>query len=100
MIFINYTPHTICMNDGREYISQGVARVATNFTEIDANGICSVVYGEVEGLPEPEEGVRLIVSAMVLSASTRNDLVAPATGHPSCVRTDKGHIFSVPCFVQ
>ena len=41
----------------------------------------------------------LIVSAMVLSASDRTDLVAPATGHPDTIRNDKGQIISVPGFI-
>ena len=98
MTFKNYTPHTIVVNDGRQFPSLGVARVSSSFTNI-VNDVCSVTYGEVTGLPEPEPGVKLIVSAMVLSASDRDDLVAPATGHPACIRKD-GFIVSVPCFVR
>ena len=60
------------------------------------------VFGAVEGLPEPQPGTLYIVSAMVLSAlaGSRSDVVAPATGHPACVRNDKGHILSVPGFVR
>ena len=99
MEFKNYTPHTIVLNDGREFESMGVARVANSFTEFDADGVCTVVYGEVSGLPEPQDGVLLIVSAMVLAASSRTDLVAPATGHPGCIR-ENGFIKSVPGFVR
>ena len=99
MQFRNFTPHTIVLNDGREFPSQGVARVSASFSDIE-NGICSQIFGEVENLPEPQEGTMIIVSAMVLGASTRSDLVAPATGHPQTVRNDKGHIVSVPCFVR
>ena len=99
MEFKNYTPHTIVLNDGRAFESCGVARVANSFTEFDADGVCSVVYGEVSGLPEPQEGVLLIVSAMVLAASKRTDLVAPATGHQDCIR-ENGFIKSVPGFVR
>lgn len=99
MEFKNYTPHTIVLNDGRAFESCGVARVANSFTEFDADGVCTVVYGEVSGLPEPQDGVLLIVSAMVLAASNRTDLVAPATGHPGCIR-ENGFIKSVPGFVR
>ena len=99
MKFLNYTPHAIVLNDGTSYPSLGVARVANTFTGFDADGICDVVYGDVTGLPAPQPGVRLIVSAMVLAASDRTDLVAPATGHPDCVRKD-GFIVSVPGFVR
>ena len=47
-----------------------------------------------------------IVSAMVLAANNskprhkrRGDLVAPATGHPDCIR-ENGFIVSVPGFVR
>jgi hypothetical protein len=37
----------------------------------------------------------------VLSAcDDRDDVVAPATGHPDTMRNDKGHIISVPGFVR
>lgn len=99
MKFLNYTPHEIILNDGRSFPSEGVARVSATFTEFNQDGICRQEFGEVEGLPAPQKGVMLIVSAMVLSASNRKDLVAPATGHPDTVRNEKGHIVSVPGFV-
>jgi len=95
----NYTPHTINLNNGQSYPSVGLARVSSTFTDFDADGVCRVEYGEVEGLPEPEDGVLLIVSAMVLAASDRADLIAPATGHPDCIRNE-GRIVSVPGFVR
>ena len=62
------------LNDGRAFESVGVARVSNSFTAFDADGICTVVYGEVSELPEPQDGVLLIVSAMVLAASNRTVL--------------------------
>ena len=100
MTFRNFTPHAIVLNDGRVFESEGVARVSNSFTDFDENGICTVTYGEPVGLPEPTEGVMIIVSAMVLAACPdRKDLVAPATGHPACVR-ENGLIKSVPGFVR
>lgn len=101
MTFINFTPHAIVLNDGTRFESKGIARVANTFSEIE-DVVCSVEYGQIEDLPAPQEGVRYIVSAMVLSAAKaagRTDCVAPATGHPACVRKD-GFIVSVPCFVR
>lgn len=96
--FINCTPHTIALNDGRTFEPSGnIARVASTFTD-PAEDVCRVVYGKVENVPAPAAGVKYIVSAMVLAASDRTDLVAPATGHPQCVR-ENGFIKSVPCFV-
>lgn len=100
MTYLNFTPHTINLNDGTSYPSQGIARVSATFTDFDSDGVCQQKFGDVQGLPDPQDGVKLIVSAMVLSASNRTDLVAPATGHPDTVRNDKGHIVSVPGFVS
>ena len=100
MEYLNYTPHTIKLNDGREFESAGLARVSASFSEFDSNLVCQQVFGAVEGLPAKQDGTILIVSAMVLSASDRTDLVAPATGHPDTIRNDKGHIISVPGFVS
>lgn len=97
--FLNLTPHTIVLNDGTTYESEGVARVGSSFTEFNEFGLCQQVLSEVEGLPEQEDGVLLIVSFMVLDASDREDLVAPATGHPDVVRNEKGQIQSVPGFI-
>ena len=98
MKFRNFTPHTICLNDGRAFDSVGIARVAAVFTAFDGD-YCRQEFGEVTGLPEQEKGVFLIVSGMVLSASDRTDIVAPATGHPETVRKE-GRIVSVPGFVK
>lgn len=100
--FYNYTPHTIVLNNGTKYDSVGVARVSNTFSAVDDNGICSVCYGDITGLPEPKDGSTYIVSALVLAAAKaagRTDCVAPATGHPDCLRKD-GFIVSVPCFIR
>lgn len=102
MNFINLTPHAITLNDGRVFESVGVARVGNTFSDFDSDGVCSVAYGDIEGLPAPQEDTLYIVSALVLSAAKaagRTDCVAPSTGHPACVR-DKGFIVSVPGFVR
>lgn len=98
--FENCTPHAITMNDGTVYMPTGnVARVKDVFSEWDSNNVCEVEYGDVEGLPEPKDGTMYIVASMVLAASDRRDLVAPATNHPGCLRED-GRIVSVPGFVR
>lgn len=101
MDFINYTPHTIVLNNGISYPSQGIARVTSSFSNFNDDNICSVIYGDVQGLPDPKPNTKYIVSNIVLSAlkGKRNDLVAPATGHPDCVRLD-GYIVSVPGFIS
>jgi len=99
MNFRNFTPHEIELNNGLKFASEGVARVSASFGEFD-DSVCSQNFGDVEGLPDPVASTSLIVSAMVLGASEREDLVAPATGHPDTVRNEKGHIVSVPGFVK
>ena len=104
--FINLTPHDIKLNDGTIYQASGkVARVKNTFSNFCC-GISKVFYGEIENLPEPEDGTYYIVSAMVLAANNskprcrrRGDLVSPATGHPDCKR-ENGFIVSVPGFVR
>ena len=104
--FINLTPHDIKLNDGTVYPATGkIARVANTFSNFCC-GISKVFYGEIENLPEPEDGTYYIVSAMVLAANNskprcrrRGDLVSPATGHPDCKR-ENGFIVSVPGFVR
>ena len=83
-IFKNYTPHQIVLNDGRTFPSIGVARVSNKFTEFK-NDICSVSYGDIEGLPAPEDGTYYIVSILVLSAAKakgRTDCIAPSYWAP------------------
>ena len=64
MKFINLTPHTITLNDGTSFPTEGNARVADIYTKFNANGICKVKHGEIENLPEPEANTTFIVSAM------------------------------------
>ena len=98
-VFVNCTPHPIKLNDGTVYPkTDNVARVSSQFTDF-VDGICKVVYGDTTGVPAPKANTKYIVSAMVLEASNRTDLVAPATGHKDCVRDDKGFIVSVPGFI-
>ena len=101
--FRNFTPHAITLNNGREFASEGLARVSATFSSFDENGVCSQQFGDVTGLPEPADNTLYIVSALVLTAAKaqgRTDCVAPATGHPECIRDEKGFIKSVPGFVR
>lgn len=100
---VNLCPHPIVLNDGTVHGTSGViARVSSSYTPFNEEGVCEQTFGDLSGLPEPEEGTTYIVSAMVLSAakqSGRTDCVAPATGHPDCARDENGRIVSVPGFV-
>jgi hypothetical protein len=93
---VNLTPHPILfvLDEGKvmEFPSQGVARVSEVSETIGSmNGLPIVrkKFGEVIGLPAPQNGVGLIVSAMVQSACpSRNDLFVPA----DLVRDQQGKI--------
>ena len=99
--FINLTPHAIVLNDGRVFEPSGaVARVTSTHSEFNNDGVCRAEFGEVQNLPAPVDGTIYIVSGMVASATDRDDVVAPATGHPEAKRNEKGQIASVPGFVR
>ena len=53
MKFINLTPHTITLNDGTSFPTEGNASVADIYTKFNANDICKVKQGAIENLPEP-----------------------------------------------
>jgi len=97
--FVNLTPHTINLNDGRSFEPSGtIARVSSKFTDFE--GVFTTIeFGQVTDIPEPKNFVMYIVSGMVKSASKRTDICSPATGHPDTIRNDKGHIVSVPGFI-
>lgn len=101
--FMNLTPHDIRHNDGHVFKASGVvARVSATYSEFDKDCICEQTFGLITDLPLPQDGMYYIVSALVLAAAKaqgRTDCIAPATGHPECVRKD-GFIVSVPGFVK
>ena len=81
-------------NDGQ------VARVASSYSAFDADGVCRVTFGNPTGVPPAIAGKLYVVSGLVAQAMTdRDDVVAPATGHPLAVRKD-GQVFSVPGFCK
>ena len=89
--FINLTPHTINVVGGPSLPPSGsVARVAATSTpagEFGGVALSRTTFGEVEGLPAPEEGVLLVVSALVRSAvPDRRDVASPG----DLVRGDDG----------
>ena len=96
----NFTPHNvvIVINNATKIVipSDGIARVTETKTvapSIDVDGAIIETFisafGEVENLPPQEEGVMLIVSALVASAAKgRDDLLVPG----ELVRDDGGNI--------
>ncbi len=105
-MIVNLTGHELTLGDKvipGDKTKQ--ARLATpNFeegTSIDGVRTFKVTYGGVIGLPDPIEGIVYVVSAMVQAVvPERQDVFAPATGHPEAVKNEKGHILSVPGLVQ
>ena len=89
MEIVNLTPHPVrIVNERGEVVippSGVIARVSIRkemVGEISIDGIrvpiYKVEYGEVEGLPEPSEGVVYIVSSVVASkVAGRSDVVVP-----------------------
>ena len=102
MEIINLTPHTIVVaadfNSSRvEFPSEGIARVSSTATKVDTvNGIevVTTTYGEVEGLPEPQEGVVYLVSMVVgqvPAIKLRPDVLCPDTSPVASIRYPKGY---------
>lgn len=104
--FVNLTPHTVSIVNAdneiiREFPSVGVARCATQaevVREIDGIPVSTVVFGEVNGLPEPQEDTVYIVSMLVAQAVKRSDVVGPDSG-PTAYRVN-GQIIGVRGFTQ
>ncbi len=94
MTIKNYTPHALNVRsiEGEVITIEpiGLARVTCSETQVGTlNGFAvkKSTYGEVQGLPEPEDGVVYVVSRMVASAlPSRKDLMIPGT----LIRDDKG----------
>ena len=105
--FVSLLPHSISVvGEDMEITikpSGSIARVSSTTEvvgEIGGFTVSRSTFGDVIGLPEPEEGVYYIVSGLVLSAlaGTRPDVLAPDTGS-SAIRDDKGHIVAVRGFL-
>jgi hypothetical protein len=92
MKIVNLTPHTVKLVGVLEIFSTGVARVSSTQEEvgrIDGVPLVRATFGEVTGLPAPEEGTLLIVSAMVRAALPgRTDLASPG----DLVRDEAGQV--------
>ena len=115
MRLINLTPHELTLVGEKEEIvgriapTGQVARVKTLVTEmgqvvVDGHTvpIVATIYGEVENLPDPQDGTMYIVSILVIQAlgGQRSDVVAPDTGPQSVVRDAQGQIKGVRRFTR
>ena len=99
MLLKNFTPHNVVVivNESKIVIpSDGIARVTEEKNpapSIDVDGVAVETFvsafGEVENLPPQEDGMMIIVSALVASAAKgRDDLLVPG----ELVRDDGGNI--------
>lgn len=104
----NLTPHPIVLRDSNgvdhTFPSEGIARVASTPGPLSDIGLPVPVaepdgFGETTGLPDPEPGVFIIVSAMVGSAlkgQGREDVLVPGTGPADGpIRNEKGWVVAV-----
>lgn len=110
MIIKNLTPHAITIYaPDRITVLQSVApegifpRVSTTqevVGEINKIPVQRVIYGDIDGLPNPEPDTIFIVSQMVLSAlnGSRTDVFAPDTGK-GAVRDGEGRILGTTNFI-
>jgi len=104
---INLTPHEITLVGSEGEViaslppSGTVARckeVVETIGHLTINGkefpLIVKRLGEVENLPEPQEGTRFIVSLAVAKAAKRDDLLVPG----QAVRDEKGRIIGTAAF--
>lgn len=102
-MLINKTPHSIHIADEDGNIVREIpptppaCRVASSAkpgTPIDGVPFVETVFGEIENLPAPEDGVWYIVSQIVIAASNgRPDLVRPDSG-PTAMRDADGKMIA------
>jgi len=102
VVFINLNKHEIVVGDVAFPPSGLVCTVACKQVQTKQVGGIPVMgneYGNVENLPNPQEGVVFIVNAMVLGRLVgRPDCVGPDTG-PSAIR-EGGQVKKVVRFVS
>lgn len=111
MKIVNLTPHTVNIIDEkgnvtRSYEPSGtVARVSTVSQEVgtlDGVPVVRTSYGDVEGLPDPQNGTVYLVSLVVgqALAGKRDDIYGPDTSPESVVRDNQGQIVGVRRLVK
>lgn len=102
MRLINLTPHEVVLLRGKrvlkKFSSEGVARCILNQTPVGKTAgvtVYYISYGNVISLPDPQKGVKYIVSTMVAhAASDRRDLLTPN----EIVRNEHGVIIGCKSF--
>jgi hypothetical protein len=101
--YINLTPHVLNVGT-MEIPSTGLCRVkSTNGIQLEDELYSGPQWGEVEGLPAPEEGVIYIVSMVVAArvGSSREDVFYPGTGPTDgAIRDEFGKIIGVTRLIR
>lgn len=110
MKIINLTPHQVSVLVGEEMKtfepSGMIARVSTNCKVVgyvDGIEIVAQTYGDIQGLPEPQEGTLYLVSLLVRQAAQaqgRTDVISPDTSPESAIRDVEGRIVGVRRFAR
>lgn len=113
MEMINLTPHALNLYGAggiRKVAPSGkLARVRTSselLGEVDGVPIYQHQFSDVEGLPEPTDGVIYVTSSLVLKAlassgKRRADVLAPGTGpNDGAVRDATGRVVGVTRLVR
>ena len=85
MQLVNLTPHTLNIHSNDNVIdiapSGEIARVTTSYNHtntVAGINVYSCVYGNISGLPEPQENKIFVVSGVVKSAAiNREDVMSP-----------------------
>jgi len=104
MKLVNLTPHPLVIETDRGKLeikpSGTVARASVQQVpngSMNVDGfeipVVKTVFGDIEGIPEPENGTVYITSSLVASKTSRTDVLAPDTGK-SAVR-ENGRIVAV-----
>lgn len=98
MKFVNCTPHSITLLDKDNNVVQTlpkgdvVPRLSQSTKQVDVVegvSITETTFGDIQDLPDAQEGVLLIVSRLILAATKdRKDLVVPN----ELVRDSQGNI--------
>lgn len=109
---INLTPHPLvllCVTGTQRVPQSGnIARVRHEQVALDSVSdipVYATVYKEIEGLPEPQEGVTYIVSSLIQHALrqhgiTRDDVLSPGTGPNDSAVKEAGRIVAVTRLVK
>lgn len=112
MPIVNLTPHAITLigPTGEETIiapSGVVARVSVRpgvtetFVDVPVPVLGTPTFGEIEGLPAPAPWTYYLVSGLVAGRTSREDVLAPATGPSDNPRRDEaGRITGVRALVR